>query len=147
MHIECINCNRKYTADEKIYICTSCDDLLEIKYDLDKISSLINKKQFTQRPINVWKYIEMLPIKSKSIVSLNEGGTNLIKCNRLAENIGINDLYIKFEGSNPTGSFKDRGMTVGISKAIELGFKNVICASTGNTAASLAAYSSRAGLN
>ena len=128
-------------------MCTSCDDLLEVKYDIDKILSIINKKQFTQRPINVWKYIEMLPIKPKSIVSLNEGGTNLIKCNRLAENIGINDLYIKFEGSNPTGSFKDRGMTVGISKAIELGFKNVICASTGNTAASLAAYSSRAGLN
>ena len=95
----------------------------------------------------MWKYREVLPIeKEESIISLAEGGTGLHRCQRLGRELGLKKLYVKNEGENPTGSFKDRGMTVAISKAKELGKKKVLCASTGNTAASLAAYSARAGM-
>jgi threonine synthase len=88
-----------------------------------------------------------MPISDFSkIVSLNEGGTGLHPCLRLGKQLGIRQLYVKNEGENPTGSFKDRGMTVGVTKAMELGVKSVICASTGNTSASLAAYAAKAGL-
>jgi threonine synthase len=77
---------------------------------------------------------------------LGEGGTGLHLCRRLGEEFGLKEIYVKNEGENPTGSFKDRGMTVGVTKALELGVKSVICASTGNTSASLAAYAAKAGL-
>lgn len=80
------------------------------------------------------------------ITTLEEGGTGLHRCQRLGRDIGLKSVYVKNEGENPTGSFKDRGMTVALSKARELGKRKVVCASTGNTAASLAAYSARAGL-
>lgn len=82
----------------------------------------------------------------ENIVSMQEGGTPLVRCGNIAAMLGLTALYVKFEGLNPTGSFKDRGMTMGVSKAKELGFKRVICASTGNTSASLAAYSAKSGL-
>jgi threonine synthase len=103
--------------------------------------------------MNCWRgvieeYRKFLPVTDRTpVVTLGEGNTPLIKATRLAKQIapGI-DLYLKFEGMNPTGSFKDRGMTMAISKAVESGAKAVICASTGNTSASAAAYGARAGL-
>ena len=95
----------------------------------------------------VWRYIDLIPVwDEKNIVSLSEGWTNLVECRNVARILGLKSLYVKFEGLNPTGSFKDRGMTVGVSKAVEQGYKSTMCASTGNTSASLAAYSSRAGI-
>ena len=92
------------------------------------------------------RYRERLPVSEATpIVTLGEGSTPLLPAPRLSERLGI-DLYLKWEGANPTGSFKDRGMTVAISKALEQGARAVICASTGNTAASAAAYATRAGL-
>lgn len=89
----------------------------------------------------------MIPLwEEKNIVSLSEGWTNLVECRKLADVLGLKSLYVKFEGLNPTGSFKDRGMTVGVSKAVEQGYRSTMCASTGNTSASLSAYSSRAGM-
>lgn len=82
----------------------------------------------------------------RNVVTLNEGGTGLHRCRRLGRQLGFRRLFVKNEGENPTGSFKDRGMTVAVSKARELAKRKLICASTGNTAASLAAYSARAGL-
>jgi threonine synthase len=88
-----------------------------------------------------------LPVSSRTpIITLGEGDTPLLKAPRLAKLTGVDELYLKFEGMNPTGSFKDRGMTVAVSKAVEEGAKGVLCASTGNTAASAAAYAARAGL-
>jgi len=86
-----------------------------------------------------------MPVDPSGIVSLDEGGTPFCKCDNLGKELGV-ELYVKVEGSNPTGSFKDRGMSVGITKALELGVDTVGCASTGNTSASLAAYAARAGL-
>lgn len=145
--VKCIGCGAVYGLDEVLYRCRRCGDLLEVSVDLDSLGSLVGWDVWRTRPIGVWRYRELIPVGDRSkIVSLGEGGTRLIRCRRLAEKLGLNSLYVKFEGGNPTGSFKDRGMTVGVSKALELGFKATICASTGNTSASLAAYSARAGL-
>ena len=92
------------------------------------------------------KYREYLPVTDKTpVITLNEGNTLLIKAEKLSKELEI-DLFLKFEGQNPTGSFKDRGMTMAISKAVEAGSKAVMCASTGNTSASAAAYAARAGI-
>jgi len=94
--------------------------------------------------IGVWRYAPFMPVDPSHKVSIQEGGTPLYKTRRLAEEIGIASAHVKFEGLNPTGSFKDRGMTIGVSHAKELGAKVVGCASTGNTSASLAAYAAKA---
>jgi threonine synthase len=95
----------------------------------------------------VWKYRLFMPVFDDSkIVTLREGGTPLYRCDELAKAIGVRELYVKYEGANPTGSFKDRGMTVGVTKALEFGMQTVVCASTGNTSASLAAYAAKAKL-
>jgi threonine synthase len=105
------------------------------------------KIPWKDRSLSVWRYRELLPIDNdRFITTLAEGGTGLHHCQRLGRELGLKKLYVKNEGENPTGSFKDRGMTVALSKAQELGKSKVVCASTGNTAASLAAYSARAGL-
>ena len=145
--LRCIDCGSKYRLDEIIYTCRRCNDLLEVELDLKELEKKIEKGDWRQRPLSVWKYREFLPILDESkIVTLNEGGTSLYRSVNLARKLGLRNLYVKNEGENPTGSFKDRGMTVGITKALELGIKTVICASTGNTSASLAAYAARAGL-
>src|SRR6476659_87545 len=93
------------------------------------------------------RYRDFLPVSSSTpVISLGEGSTPLISCRRLSERVGHGcQVHVKYEGLNPTGSFKDRGMTVAVSKAVEQGIEAVICASTGNTSASAAAYAARAG--
>ncbi|MDL5502500.1 MAG: threonine synthase, partial [Candidatus Methanoperedens sp.] len=140
-YLECIECHKKYSGSEVIYTCT-CGGLLDIIYDYSQIN--ITKNDL-KGPLSVWKYRALLPI-SIDPISLKEGGTALYRVDRIAKSIGLKDVYVKHEGMNPTGSFKDRGMTVGVTKAIELGMKTVACASTGNTSASLAVYGARAGV-
>jgi threonine synthase len=144
---QCINCGTKYPTDEIIYFCRKCGDILEIKLDYDMTKDMLKKSGWKKTPLSVWRYRDLMPITDPSrIVTLNEGGTGLHQCGRLGKALGLKELYVKNEGENPTGSFKDRGMTVGVTKAVELGVKSVICASTGNTSASLAAYAAKAGL-
>jgi len=120
---------------------------LDIIYDYEVLSKILTRDKLEERRLGVWKYFELLPISDRlSIITLNEGGTPLIKSSRLAEHLGLKNLYLKDETRNPTGSFKDRSMTVGVSKAIELGVKKTCTASSGNAAAALAAYSAKAGL-
>jgi len=142
--LECIECGTCHNLNERAYVCSKCGGLLEIRLtdmaDLD-ISG------WSTRQLGVWRYRELLPIEAGAeIISLGEGGTGLHECRRLASDLGLKRLHVKNEGENPTGSFKDRGMTVGVTKALLLGAGSVMCASTGNTSASLAAYSARAGL-
>jgi threonine synthase len=94
----------------------------------------------------VWRYKELLPVSTSCAVTLDEGGTGLPESTRLAEGLGLEEVYFKNEGQNPTGSFKDRGMTIAVTRAIEVGTRTILCASTGNTSASMAAYAARAGL-
>jgi threonine synthase len=144
---KCINCGSEYGIDEIVYFCRKCGDLLEIKYEPGELAGAVSKSDWRNVPLSVWRYRGFMPISDTTkIVSLNEGGTGLHLCKRLAKRLGIRQLYVKNEGENPTGSFKDRGMTVGVTKAVDLGVKSVICASTGNTSASLAAYAAKAGL-
>ena len=146
-HQICINCGSTYGIDDIVYFCRRCGDLLEVQYEPNELENAASKSEWLNLPLSVWKYRDFMPVRSFSrIISLNEGGTGLHYCHRLGEKLGLRQLYVKNEGENPTGSFKDRGMTVGVTKAIELGVKAVICASTGNTSASLAAYAAKAGL-
>ncbi|MBA2862532.1 threonine synthase [Methanococcus maripaludis] len=142
---KCRVCGKEYDVDTIIYNC-ECGGLLEIKYDFESIKEKVSKESLRERELGVWRYLDYLPVKDPAkIVSLHEGGTPLYKCENLAKKLGLNELFVKNEGANPTGSFKDRGMTVGVTRANELGVETVGCASTGNTSASLAAYSARAG--
>ncbi len=141
--VKCIKCKREYSPNEIIYTCKSCNSLLEIHVKHVDIS----RETFKGRDFYLWRYKELMPIIDYSkIVTLREGGTPLTRAKNLENHFKIKELYIKNEGLNPTGSFKDRGMTIGVSKALELGVKAVACASTGNTSASLAAYAAKAGI-
>lgn len=142
-HLECVNCGATYPADEILYNCTKCGHLLAVKYSLDTIN--VTRAAWDKRPLSVWRYKELLPVHGEP-VTLQEGGTPLYHLKKLGEEMGIPHLYAKHEGMNPSGSFKDRGMTVGVSMALQLGKKSVACASTGNTSASLAVYAAKAGI-
>ena len=140
--LRCFNCHTQYPTQITNYRCEKCGGLLEVRFQISG-----GKTPWKNRGLSVWKYRELLPIDNdRFVTTLAEGGTGLHHCPRLGREIGLTRLFVKNEGENPTGSFKDRGMTVALSKARELGKRKVVCASTGNTAASLAAYSARAGL-
>ena len=130
-YLRCIDCKEEF-EQEDIYTCPKCGGLLEVVVDLSNADFKLDGSD-----IRVWKYGSLLPVKTKP-VTLNEGGTPLYEVEK--------GVYVKHEGMNPSGSFKDRGMTVGITKAIELGRGSVACASTGNTSASMAMYAARAKL-
>jgi len=140
--LKCFNCHTPYPTRTTDHSCSKCGGLLEIAFDISS-----RRIPWRNRSLGVWKYREILPVDDdRYITSLDEGGTGLHHCGRLGREIGLKKLYVKNEGENPTGSFKDRGMTAAISKAREMGKRKLVCASTGNTAASLAAYSAKAGL-
>jgi threonine synthase len=146
-HQECIKCRAKYDINEIVYFCKKCGDILEIKLDFETIAETIQNGEWKKAPLSVWRYRDFMPIhETTKLVTLNEGGTGLHRSAHLCDELGLKHLWVKNEGENPTGSFKDRGMTVGVTKAVELGARHVICASTGNTSASLAAYAARAGI-
>lgn len=139
----CVHCGAAYPQDQIIYTCSRCGHLLSVEYDLDEIE--VSRGEWNRRRLSVWRYREILPLRGEP-VTLQEGGTPLYHLKKIGKDLGLPELYAKHEGMNPTGSFKDRGMTVGVSMALELGMKSVACASTGNTSASLAAYAAKAGV-
>ena len=143
----CSRCGEKYSFKEHHRSCLRCGEPLLLDYDLEKVSDRITKNVFKDRGWGVWRYRELLPdIDEGKIISLGEGGTALLKCERLARTLGLRKLLVKDETTNPTGSFLDRGMTVDVSEANELGFRLLECSAvSGNFAASAAAYASRAG--
>ncbi len=154
--LQCMDCDQQYPVDRIIYNCEKCGGLLDVRHDMDYLRKTITRETFDQRlgsleaPYNsgVWRFKELVypDISNDHIVSRPEGNTNLYTTPRLAEWAGVQELYLKHEGENPTGSFKDRGMTGGVSQARALGVERVACASTGNTSASLAAYAALAGM-
>ncbi len=146
--MRCTRCGKVYSVDEHICMCSKKDGgRLDISYDYSTLSKKFTKKTLSQRPNSVWKYYELLPVREKkNIITLKAGGTPLLRCKRLSKKIGLKNLYLKDETRNPTGSFKDRSMTVGVSKAVEFGIKTTTTASSGNAAAALSAYCAKAGL-
>jgi len=147
--LSCSKCGKEYNLDEKVCICANKDDgRLDVFYDYQEIADQLTRSELTARPSTVWKYREFLPVQDYTkIVTLDEGGTPLCRSLNLADAFRMRSLYLKDETRNPTGSYKDRSMTVGVSKAIEFGAKTVVTASSGNAAASLAALSAKAGLD
>ena len=131
--------------DPYVNTCPRCGGLLTVRMELEKVKEM-RPEDLRSEPIGVWRYAPFMPVDASKKVSIQEGGTPLYPTRALGAEIGVEDTYVKFEGLNPTGSFKDRGLTMGVSHANELGAKVVGCASTGNTSASLAAYAAKAGM-
>ena len=130
-----------YEETQTATTCPKTGEALDVEYDYDFIRSRLNFYAFRNAPLSSRKYLDLYPIRNLDLlVTLNEGGTPLQKCHQISKDIGIPKLYVKNEGVNPTGVFKDRGSLVELTKARELGAASVCCASTGNMAASVSAY-------
>ena len=140
----CVGCGKVYENDVRSYVCTRCGNLLELVKDSPVSRTGLYGE--SAQP-GIWRYRRALPIEPDvKAVSLSEGHTPLVLVSRIGAKFGLKGLHVKNEGQNPSGSFKDRGMTVAVTRAMQGGSKLLICASTGNTAASMAAYAARAGV-
>ncbi|MCK9323599.1 MAG: threonine synthase [Candidatus Methanomethylophilaceae archaeon] len=142
--VVCWDCGAD-VSDPYVNTCPKCGGLLTVKMDLEAVKEM-KPADLHKTPLGVWRYAPFMPVDPAHKVSIQEGGTPLYKTEALGAEVGVPGAYVKFEGLNPTGSFKDRGMTIGVSHAKELGAKVVGCASTGNTSASLAAYATKANI-
>ncbi len=144
--LKCRECGREYSL-EPMHVCEYCFGPLEVVYDYDEIKKKVSREKIQEGPKSLWRYIDLLPVEEPR-VGLNAGFTPLKKAENLGKMLGLENLYIKDDSVNhPTLSFKDRVVSVAISKAIEFGFDTVACASTGNLANSVASHSAQAGLN
>src|SRR6516164_9797420 len=149
-------CRARYPITEVIYNCPKCGGLLEAAYDTPEQSALMLKRLWRERRVSnapldqsgVWRYRELIPFLASynCVVTLREGNTPILESRQAAQYGGLDRLVFKHQGFNPTGSFKDNGMTCGTAQALRLGMTRVACVSTGNTSASMAAYASAAGL-
>ena len=144
--LKCRLCGKIYPK-QALNFCTDDFGPLEVDYDYESIREAISREKIGMRDFNMWRYRELLPIDGDPTVGPLVGGTPLVKCRNLAKTLGVKNLWIKNDAVNfPTLSFKDRVVSVALSKARELGFKTVGCASTGNLANSVAANAAAAGL-
>ncbi|HVM33344.1 MAG TPA: threonine synthase [bacterium] len=143
--LKCRECGQEYEKTAK-YVCEFCFGPLEAAYDYDRIKKDITREKIASRPLNIWRYRELLPVEGTDYNTLQEGYTPLIKAERLGAELGMKNLYIKNDCANPTHSFKDRVVAVASTRALELGFDTLACASTGNLANAVAAYGARGGL-
>ena len=128
------------------YVCEECFGPLEVAYDYDEIRARVSRSAIEAGPRSIWRYRDLLPIEGDGVVSLGEGCTPLVAAPRLGRELGLDRLYVKNDAVNPTYSFKDRVVSVAVSKARQLGFEAIACASTGNLAGSVAAYGAVSGL-
>jgi len=145
--LKCTRCGEIYTHEEFLQLCQKCKGILNIQYAYEDIKQILTSQELQKRGFGIWKYSELLPIMNPSfIVSLGEGGTFLHKCEQLGKALGLNNLYVKNETTNPTGSFIDRATAVVVSKAREQGIRALTCGVTGNLGASLAAYAAKAAM-
>ncbi len=142
----CRECGRTYPA-EALHVCDFCFGPLEVTYDYDRVGSVMTRQRIESGPRSIWRYRDLLPVADASPVDLGAGFTPLVRADRLAAELGLGELWIKDDTANPTGSFKDRVVSVALTKARQLGFKTAACASTGNLANSVAAHAARAGMD
>ena len=142
--LQCHVCKTPCPA-EAVYVCEKCLGPLEPVYDYEAIA--LTREEIARRPKNLWRYRELLPVTGEPRTGLNSGYTPLVRCARLADRIGVSELYIKDDSVNhPTLSYKDRVVSVAATRALELGFNVLACASTGNLANSVAAHAARLGV-
>jgi threonine synthase len=145
--LECPECHRYLPADEIQTVCLECDSPLFARYDLGDLARRISPIAISSRPSGLWRWAELLPVgDDRYRLTLGEGDTPLLPAPRLAASLGLEQIYLKDEGVNPTGSFKARGMAVALSRAAELGVREVVVPTAGNAGGAMAAYAARAGL-
>src|SRR5579862_5988408 len=144
--LTCRSCAASYPP-EALHACEFCFGPLEVEYDYDALRSNVSWASIAAGPANIWRYADLLPASAAGAVSLGAGFTPLVKADRLGAELGLGEVWVKDDGRNPTGSFKDRVVSVALTKARQLGFRVAACASTGNLANSVAAHAARAGLD
>jgi len=143
--LRCRECNREYPL-EALHVCEFCFGPVEVAYDYEGIARATSRGRIAAGPNTMWRYADFLPVDAASRIDLHAGFTPLVRSKNLAERLGLRELYIKNDTVNPTWSFKDRVVAVASSRARELGYTTLACASTGNLANSVSAHAARAGL-
>src|SRR5512133_780461 len=146
-HLECSKCHKVYSHEKVQTFCKDCQASLLPRYDLDAVREDVDRDEIPHRKKGMWRWHELLPVlHPENQVFLGEGDTPLLHLPHLEKKLGLTNLYVKDESSNPTGSFKARGLSAAISKAKELGVEKVIIPTAGNAGGAMAAYAARAGL-
>jgi threonine synthase len=145
--LKCKECQTEYALEAR-FVCERCFGPLEVSYAAPKADAAELKRRIQAGPLNLWRYADFLPLERETPAraSLHTGFTPLVRADRLAERLGLGEVWVKNETANPTHSFKDRVVSVALARAIELGFETIACASTGNLANAVAAHSAAAGL-
>lgn len=144
--LKCRECGRAYPADP-IHVCEMCFGPLEVDYNYDVIKQTLSRESIQKGPPSLWRYIDLLPVEGRATVGLHSGYTPLVHAKNLGTQLGLDELYIKNDTVNhPTLSFKDRVVAVALTRAREMGFETVACASTGNLANAVAAQAAQAGM-
>ncbi|MGH9342051.1 MAG: threonine synthase [Acidobacteriota bacterium] len=143
--LQCKECGTDYPADRS-FVCLNCFGPLEVKYDYSKIHSAVNPSKIAGRDKNLWRYRELLPVEGNPITGFHSGFTPLVKADRLGAHLGIKQLYLKDDSVNhPSLSYKDRVVSVALSRGVELGYEVFSCASTGNLGNAVSAHCARTG--
>lgn len=146
-HLECSNCKKIFSTDQILNLCDECSKPLLAKYDLESASKDLDKSYLLNQPENMWRYSPLLPVKDNNFrLFLGEGFTPLFKAKRLGKEVNHANLYIKDEGLNPSTSFKARGLSMAVSRAFELGVKEISIPSAGNAAGAMSSYAALAGI-
>lgn len=144
--LRCRECGAEYEL-QPTHVCEGCFGPLDVAYDYEAVRRAVSREKIAAGPPSMWRYRALLPLEDDApVVSLGEGFTPLVRAERLGAELGLRNLYLKNDSMNPTNSFKDRVVSVGVSWALAHGFETVGCASTGNLANAVAAYAARAGL-
>src|SRR3954466_13004115 len=143
--LQCKECHAQYPLEAR-YVCDRCFGPLEVKYDFSGLDPEGARRKIQAGPRSIWRYSDFLPFEKRPPAPLTTGTTPLLKADRLAERLGLREVYVKNDAANPTHSFKDRVVTVALAKARELGYKIVACPSTGNLANAVAAHAAANGL-
>jgi threonine synthase len=146
-NLECSGCGQIFASNEIHTFCPDCQSPLLARYDLAAIRSQVDRDSIRRRPRGMWRWHELLPVLApENFVFLGEGDTSLLPIPNIGSQLGLPNLYVKDESSNPTGSFKARGLAAAISKARELGIQKVIIPTAGNAGGAMAAYAARANI-
>jgi threonine synthase len=144
-NLRCRECHREYPL-AAIHVCEFCFGPVEVTYDYDGIRKSVSRKSIEAGPASLWRYRDFLPVEADSAIDIGAGFTPLVRAKNLGKALGLNNLYIKNDTMNPTWSFKDRVVTVAATRARELGYSKLACASTGNLANSVSAHAAAAGM-
>jgi len=146
-YLKCSGCGRDFSPWEIHTYCPDCQSPLLATYDLKQVRDQVDRDEISRRRRGMWRWREILPITNpENIVFLGEGDTALLKVPNLGNELGLTNLFVKDESTNPTGSFKARGLAAAVSKAKELGIKKVIIPTAGNAGGAMAAYAARANI-